>query len=134
MTQVEFAPDGKTLFSGSTDGTTRCWGVERGEAKEGDEAARVLQGGKFAFAKGSSREQKVGEFLVTAEGDMLRIFKSVVKDKADKEDKDTTSCAPLAFFRAPGTISTIDTSGAHIAVGCENGEVLALRAAVLLTA
>ena len=38
-------------------------------------------GGKFAFAKGSSHEQKVGEFLVTAEDDMLCIFKSVVKDK-----------------------------------------------------
>ena len=131
VTQVEFAPDGETLFSGSTDGTTRCWDVERGEAKEGEEAARVLQGGKFAFAKGSSygqalsTEQKVGEFLVTAEGDMLRIFKSAVKDK---------DSAPVAFFRAPGTISTIDTSGAHIAAGCENGEVLALRAAVLLTA
>ena len=46
---MEFAPDGKTLFSGSRDGTTRCWDVERGEAKEGEEAARVLQGGKFAF-------------------------------------------------------------------------------------
>ena len=125
MTQVEFAPDGKTLFSGSTDGTTRCWDVHSGKAKEDEDAARVLAGGKFAFAKGSSREQKVGEFLVTAEGDMLRIFKSAVKDK------DT---APVAFFRAPGTISTIDTSGAHIAVGCANGEVLALRAAVLLTA
>jgi WD40 repeat protein len=124
VTQVEFAPDGKTLFSGSDDGTTRCWDVHSGKAKEDEDAARVLAGGKFAFAKGSSREQKVGEFLVTAEGDMLRIFKSAVKDK------DT---APVAFFRAPGTISTIDTSGAHIAVGCENGEVLALRAAVLLT-
>ena len=135
MTQVEFAPDGETLVSGSSDdGTMRCWGVHSGKAKEDEDAARVLQGGKFAFAKGSSREQKVGEFLVTAEGDMLRIFKSVVKDKADKEDKDTTSCAPLAFFRAPGTISSIDTSGAHIAVGCANGEVLQLRAAVLLTA
>ena len=124
MTQVEFAPDGKTLFSGSTDGTTRCWDVHSGKAKEDEDAARVLAGGKFAFAKGNSREQKVGEFLVTAEDDMLRIFKSAVKDK------DT---APVAFFRAPGTISTIDTSGAHIAVGCENGEVLALRAAVLLS-
>ena len=124
MTQVEFAPDGETLFSGSYDGTTRCWDVHSGKAKEDEDAARVLAGGKFAFAKGSSREQKVGEFLVTAEGDMLRIFKSAVKDK------DT---APVAFFRAPGTISTIDTSGANIAVGCQNGEVLQLRAAVLLT-
>ena len=130
MTRVEFAPDGETLFSGSTDGTTRCWDVHSGKAKEDEDAARVLAGGKFAFAKGSSREQKVGEFLVTAEGDMLRIFKSEAGVK-DKVDKDT---APVAFFRAPGTISTIDTSGAHIAVGCANGEVLALRAAVLLTA
>ena len=121
---MEFAPDGKTLFSGSDDGTTRCWDVHSGKAKEDEDAARVLAGGKFAFAKGSSREQKVGEFLVTAEDDMLRIFKSAVKDK------DT---APVAFFRAPGTISTIDTSGANIAVGCQNGEVLQLRAAVLLT-
>ena len=87
-----------------------------------------MQGGKFAFTKGSSWnscEQKVGEFLVTAEGDMLRIFKSAVKDK---------DSPPVAFFPAAGTISTIDTSGAHIAAGCKNGEVLALRAAVLLTA
>jgi hypothetical protein len=41
--------------------------------------------------------------------------------------------APVAFFRAPAPIGTVDTSGAHIAVGCQNGEVLQLRAAVLLT-
>jgi hypothetical protein len=50
-----------------------------------------------------------------------------VKDKADK---DTT---PVAFFRAPAPISTVDTSGQHIAVGCQDGEVLQLLAAVLLT-
>ena len=133
MTQVEFTHDGATLVSGSIDGTTRYWDVHSGKAKEDEDAARVLAGGKFAFARGSSREQKVGKFLITAEGDILRIFKSEagVKDKADKADKDT---APVAFFRAPGTISTVDTSGAHIAVGCQTGEVLQLRAAVLLTA
>jgi hypothetical protein len=41
--------------------------------------------------------------------------------------------APVAFFRAPAPIQTVDTSGTHIAVGCQNGEVLQLRAAVLLT-
>jgi hypothetical protein len=40
---------------------------------------------------------------------------------------------PVAFFRAPAPIVTVDTCGAHIAVGCQNGEVLQLRAAVLLT-
>jgi hypothetical protein len=120
VTQVEFAHDGATLVS-SGGGTTRYWDVQSGEAKW------VLEGSVFAFSKGSSREQKVGKFLITTEGDILRIFKSEggVKDKADKDT------APVAFFRAPAPISTVDTSGAHITVGCQNGEVLQLWAAVL---
>ena len=119
---MEFADDGATLVSGGTDGT-RYWDVQSGEAKS------VVEGSKFAFSKASSREQKVGKFLITAEGDILRIFKSEggVTDKADKDR------APVAFFRAPARIQTVDTSGAHIAVGCQNGEVLRLRAAFLLT-
>ncbi len=126
VTQVEFAHDGATLVSGG-GGTTRYWDVQSGAA--GEEAKRVLEGNVFAFSKGSSREHKVGNFLITAKGDILRIFKSEggVKGKADKDT------APVAFFRAPAPISTVDTSAEHIAVGCENGEVLQLRAAVLLT-
>ncbi len=125
MYQVEFAHDGATLVSGGEDGT-RYWDVQSGEAKS------VLEGSKFAFSKGSSREQKVGKFLITAEGDILRIFSIFKSDDGvtDKADKDTV---PVAFFRAPAPIQTVDTSGAHIAVGCQNGEVLQLRAAVLLT-
>ena len=122
MRQVEFADDGATLVSGGTDGT-RYWDVESGEAKS------VVEGSSFTFSKGSSSEQKVGNFLITAEGDILRIFKSEggVTDNADKDR------SPVAFFRAPAPIQTVDTSGANIAVGCQNGEVLWLRAAVLLT-
>ncbi len=133
MTQVEFAHDGATLVSGG-GGTTRYWDVQSGAAKEreaGEESKSksVLEGSIFTFSKRSSREHKVGKFLITAEGNILRIFKSEggVKDKADK---DTT---PVAFFRAPAPISTVDTSGQHIAVGCQDGEVLQLLAAVLLT-
>ena len=131
VTQVEFAHDGATLVSGG-GGTTRYWDVQSGEAKEGEageEAKRGLEGRMFAFSKGSSGEQKVGKFLITTDGDILRIFKSEggVKDKADK---DTT---PVTFFRAPAPISTVDTSGQHIAVGSQNGEVLQQLAAVLLT-
>jgi hypothetical protein len=122
VTQVEFAHDGATLVSGGKDGT-RYWNVESGEAKS------VLEGNNFAFSKGSSREQKVGKFLITAKGDILRIFKSE-GGVTGNADKDTV---PVAFFRAPSPILTVDTSGAHIAVGCQNGEVLQLRAAVLLT-
>ncbi len=125
MYQVEFVHDGATLVSGGTDGT-RYWDVQSGQAKS------VVEGSKFAFSKGSSREQKVGKFLITAEGDILRIFAIFKSDDevTDKADKDTV---PVAFFRAPAPIASVDTSGAHIAVGCRNGEVLQLRAAVLLT-
>ena len=132
MTQVEFAHDGATLVSRG-GGTTRSWDVQSGEAKEGEareESKSVLEGcSMFTFSKRSSREQKVGKFLITAEGDILRIFKSE-GGVTDKADKDT---APVAFFRAPAPIGTLDTSGAHIAVGCQNGEVLRLLATVLLT-
>ena len=85
---MEFAHDGATLVSDGR-GTTRYWDVQSGEAKRG------LEGSVFRFSKRSSREQKVGKFLITAEGDILRIFKSEggVKDKADKDT------APVAFFR-----------------------------------
>ncbi len=126
MTQVEFVHDGATLVSGG-GGTTLHWDVLRGEAVEEDK--RASEGNVFTFSKRSSREQKVGKFLITTEGDILRIFKSEGGVK-DKTDKDT---APVAFFRAPAPISTVDTSREHIAVGCQNGEVLQLRAVVLLT-
>jgi hypothetical protein len=120
VTQLEFAHDGATLVL-SGGGTTRYWDAQSGEAKS------ILEGSVFAFSKGSSGEQKVGKFLITTEGDILRIFKSE-GGVTDKADKDT---APVAFFRAPAPIVTVDTSGAHITVGCQNGEVLQLRAMVL---
>ncbi len=128
MTQVEFTHDGATLIP-EGGGTTCYWDVQSGEA--GEEGKSALEGNVFTFSKESCREQKVGKFLITVEGDILRIFKSKggVKHKAKK------NTAPVAFFRTPAPISTVDnTSGKHIAVGCQNGEVLQLRAAVLLTA
>ena len=91
-----------------------------------------MEGNVFTFSKVSPREQKVGKFLITAEGDILRIFAIFKSDDGvtGEADKDTV---PVAFFRAPTPIEGVDTSGAHIAVGCQNGEVLQLRAAVLLT-
>jgi hypothetical protein len=129
VTEVEFTPDGTMLVSGGEDGTARFWNVQSGEEEEEEEAARGLPGGRFAFTKASSRKHKVDKFLVTAEGDILRIFFKSEGNAEEEEEEDRL----IAFFRAPGTISTVDTSGAHIAVGCKNGEVLQLRAAVLLT-
>ena len=34
----------------------------------------------------------------------------------------------VAFFRAPGVVQTLECAGDRIAVGCQNGEMLHLRA------
>ena len=59
-------------------------------------------------------------------------------DEDSEEDggagKATTAArAPVAFFRAPSQIESLDRRGADIALGCQSGEVVLLRAAVLLT-
>ena len=45
----------------------------------------------------------------------------------------TAARSPVAFFSAPSQIVALDCRGADIALGCESGEVMLLRAAVLLT-
>merc|ERR1719261_1876711 len=113
VTQVEFR-DGATLVSASEDGSIKVWDVSTGASK--DEAA----GDQFAFSKTAGTEQRVGRFLVKAEGELV-----VVHDGAD--DSGETKPA-VAFFRAPSPVSAIDCAGENIAVGCESGAVLHLRA------
>ena len=68
--------------------------------------------------------------MCTAEGDLLLIHLLDIEEggKAAKAAR-----APVAFFRAPSPIQALDCQGAEIAVGCQSGAVLLLRAAVLLT-
>ena len=40
---------------------------------------------------------------------------------------------PVAFFQCASNIAAFDVAGANVAVGCAGGQVLQLRAAVLLT-
>ena len=105
VTQVEFAHDVATLVSRG-GGTTRYRDVQSGEAKEGEageESKRGLECSNITFSKGSSRERKVGNFLITAEGDILRIFKSEggVKDKADKDTTPVASPSSARRRRSP---------------------------------
>ena len=73
--------------------------------------------------------------MCTAEGDLLLIhLLSDVEDGGDKAAKAAmTTRTPVAFFRTPSPIEALDCQGAEIALGCQSGAVLLLRAAVLLT-
>ena len=108
--------DGATLVSASEDGSLKVWDVSTGAFKY--EAA----GDQFAFSKAAGTEQRVGRFLVEAEGLLVLVH--------DVDDSGETKPV-VAFFRAPSLVSAIDCAGENIAVGCESGAVLHLRAACL---
>ena len=88
---------------------------------------------RFALSNRGGREQQAGRFVCTVHGDLLLIrLLADVEDGGDKAAK--TRRAPVAFFRAPSPIdSCLDCRGADIALGCQSGAVLLLRAVVPLT-
>merc|ERR1712166_1739153 len=124
VTQVEFS-DAGALVSASRDGTTRFWDVATGAQKE------EMQGEKFTFSKGPSDQQTAGKYVVTKQGDLLlvHLIDTVIASANEKAEQNKK---PVAFFRAPAPIQTLECAGDKIAVGCKNGEVLHLRAAFLL--
>ena len=128
---VEFADD-NTLVSADSSGKTKVWNIATGEEK-----TEALAGSKFALSKQGKdkHKQQVGRFVCTAEGDLLLIhLLADVEEGGDKAAKAAkTTRAPVAFFRAPSPIQALDCQGAEIALGCQSGAVLLLRAAVLLT-
>jgi len=123
---VEFANDNTgTLVSADSGGKTKVWNIATGEEK-----TEALAGSKFALSKqGKDKDkQQVGRFVCTAEGDLLLIRLLEAEDDAKRVAR-----RPVAFFRAPSPINALDCQGAEIALGCQSGAVLLLRAAVLLT-
>ena len=129
VTSVEFAND-NTLVSADDDGKTKVWNIATGEEK-----TEALAGSKFVLKKGKGdRKQQVGRYVCTAEGDLLLVHLLEAEDDEDDEDDAKGGARrPVAFFRAPSPIMALDCQGAEIALGCQSGAVLLLRAAELLT-
>ena len=125
VSRLEFL-NSEMVVSGDNGGTTRFWNI-----KDGTEAQASVAGGKFSFSKGARRKQQVGRHVVTADGDLVLVHE-LDGAKDAKGSAAVKESAAVACFRAPGRISVLDCAGDQIAVGCGDGDVLHLRAAVLM--
>ena len=89
-------------------------------------------------ARSGAQKQRVGGYVVSAKGQTLVIHEAP-EDKAPEDKVETAADGkagtetPVAFFQCASNISAFDVAGANVAVGCAGGQVLQMRAAVLLT-
>ena len=100
------------------------------DAQSGDCLSTVPEG--FTFPKeGGARERRINSYVVAAKGQTLVIHKAP-EDKAETAaDGKAGTETPVAFFQCASNIAAFDVAGANVAVGCADGQVLQLFAAVL---
>ena len=128
VTAVKFASEG-IVASSSTDGSTKFWDLGTGQ-ETGKTAEAVPEG--FTFPKeGGARERRINSYVVAAKGQTLVIHKAP-EDKAETAaDGKAGTETPVAFFQCASPIAAFDVAGANVTVGCADGQVLQLFAAVL---
>ena len=114
------------VVSGDTSSQARFCDI-----KDGTEAQASMPGGKFSFSKGASTKQQVGRYGITADGDLLLVHELDGANDA-KRSAAVKDAAPVACFRARGNIRVLECAGDHIAVGCDNGDVLHHGASFLM--
>ena len=149
VTAVKFASEG-IVASSSTDGSTKFWDL--GTGQETEKTAEAVPEG-FTFPKeGGTEEKRINSYVVAAKGKTLCIFKAADEAEtaeapkveaaeaeaaeAEAAEAEAEETAAVAFFQCASEIQAFDVSElerSHIAVGCADGQVLQLRAAVLLT-
>ena len=135
VTAVKFASEG-IVASSSADGSTKFWDL--GTGQETEKTAEAVPEG-FTFPKeGGARERRINSYVVAAKGQTLVIHKAP-EDKAPEDKVETAADGkagtetPVAFFQCASRIVAFDVAGANVAVGCADGQVLQLFAAVLQT-
>ena len=130
VTAVRFASEG-IVASSSKDGSTKFWDLVTGQ--ETEKTAEAVPEG-FTFPKeGGARERRINSYVVAAKGQTLVIHKAP-EDKAETAaDGKAGTETPVAFFQCASRIAAFDVAGANVAVGCADGQVLQLFAAVLQT-
>ena len=130
VTAVRFASEG-IVASSSRDGSTKFWDL--GTGQETEKTAEAVPEG-FTFPKeGGARERRINSYVVAAKGQTLVIHKAP-EDKAETAaDGKAGTETPVAFFQCASQVAAFDVAGAKVAVGCADGQVLQLFAAVLQT-
>ena len=120
--RVAFNHDGAQVLSASDDDTVRWWDVASGRL------VRQLAGNDFALVEGLSGEHTKKRHVITALGDTLRIHEI---GNEQQHVEDGVAAAPVACFKAPGEIISVQCVGATICVGCYGGAVCILSAPFL---
>jgi WD40 repeat protein len=136
VTAVKFASE-NIVASSSEDGSTKFWDLGTGQ-----ETAKAVPEGLTFPKQGGAEDQRINSYVVAAKGKTLCIFKAA-DCKAETaetapmvETAEAEETAAVAFFQCASKIQAFDVSElerSHIAVCCADGQVLQLRAAVLLT-
>ena len=139
VTAVKFASEG-IVASSSTDGSTKFWDL--GTGQETEKTAEAVPEG-FTFPKeGGTEEKRINSYVVAAKGKTLCIFKAADEaetaeaPKVEAAEAEAEETAAVAFFQCASEIQAFDVcelERSQIAVGCADGQVLQLRAVVLLT-
>jgi len=120
-------------LASSADGSTKFWDLGTGQ-----ETAEAVPEGFTLPKQSGAQNQRVGGYVVAAEGQTLVIHKAP-EDKAPEDKVETAADGkagtetPVAFFQCASSIAAFDVTGANVAVGCADGQVLQLFAAVLQT-
>jgi hypothetical protein len=85
-------------------------------------------GDRFALVEGLSGEHTRDRHVITAHGDMLRIYEI---GREQQHAVDGEAAAPVACFNAPHNITSVQCVGATICVTCYGGAVCILSAPFL---
>ena len=121
MRGVAFSHDGAQVVSCNT--RTVCW-WDIASARQ----VRQLAGYGFALVEGLSGEHKRDRHVLTTHGDTLRIYKI---GNEQQHAGDGATAAPVACFKAPDEIRSVQCVGGAICVGCAGGVVCILSAPFL---
>ena len=113
--RVAFTDDGAQVVSASYDDTVRFFEVASGRQ------VRQLVGDMFAVVQGLSAEHKGDHHVITISGDMLRIY-----EIGNEEQHAKAPAAPVACFKAPKFITSVQCHGAAICMGCRSSVYILL--------